>query len=354
MDKQASNKQHVGKSPRDVTCGHRSAAACYNRQEAVTSDRIQRNVTRPPEVPDPDGVEGLSPHPPLKSVVDPSYYLDYTANLDLFDPDKNHPGALILRKDALVACKPRFIVLQCACGRSIVPSVCMSTKCPNCAPHIAKRRAMRAHERLVYTIPKYYNRKSSRAVIYTVLTIPEAVRLRFADPHVWQKLRGKIWKLLKSEFGGLYGVEASHPTGDEGLHFHPHLNFLWVQRRGYTPFIDVERLRLIWAEVLSVKSADVHTQYAGNHAQVMHWCKYVLRTFPGLHWWTGPIRWYGKYPRKKKIEKQCCASCGQKYYIIGHIDAEAINLYDKIGFYMGKAPPWEDDNQITHYRKIIK
>lgn len=339
MDNNQDDRAHV-------TC--RSAG--YNSPGNVTSTEIPGNVTKS-GYQNPDGVEGVSPLPPLKSGVDPSYYLDYTANLDLFDLNKTHPNLFRLRQDTLKPCKPRYLVLQCGCGRSIVPSTCMSLTCPNCAPFIAKRRAMRAHERLVYTIPDKYNYKSTRAVIYTVLTIPEAERLKYSDPKVWQKLRGKVWRILKAKFGGLYGVEASHPLGDEGLHFHPHLNFLWVQRRGFTPFIDASLLIQAWSEILGVERADIHTQYAGNHAQVMHWCKYVLRPFPGFAWWTGPVRWFGKYPKKKVMEKTRCESCGQKYYVIGHVSQEAVNLYDKVGFLMGKAPPWEDDNQITHYKK---
>lgn len=247
------------------------------------------------------------------------------------------------------ACTPKYIVLQCNCGRHIVPSVCMSLVCPNCKNAVNKRRSGSLFRRLVNQPTTKSYRSRLKSVIYTVFTVPESERHKYLDPKVWQKVRKKTWKLLKSKFGGLYGVEVSHPVGDKDANkFHPHLNFLWIQRDGFRPFLDVEKLRESWGEILDVAVADVYSRYSNHLRKIKHWCNYVSRVFVGLHKWAGSVRWYGKYPRMKSKTDCPCAQCSGKFKMIGWIDKETVDGYYERGFMMGIDPPWLNDKNITH------
>jgi len=164
-------------------------------------------------------------------------------------------------------------------------------------------------------------------------------------------VRKKAWQILKKEFGALYGIEASHPVGDDSIEFHPHLNFLWIQRDGFTPYVNVNDMRDAWASALSVTVADVHTEYTGHPAKIMHWCKYALRTFPGFMHWVGPVRWYGKYPVIKRQDRLVCAECGQEFKAIGWITQADYDEWNKTGWVVGRAPPWEDEERIQHFKR---
>lgn len=189
-----------------------------------------------------------------------------------------------------------------------------------------------------------------KTVIYSVFTVPDSIRERYLDPKEWSKVRRKVWMVLKSKFGGSYGFEASHPIGENQSKFHPHLNFIWIQKNGYSPFIDVEMLRQEWSTILKVDEADVYTQYTSSPARIMHWCKYVTRVFTGYSEWTGRTRWYGSYPKSNQIEPSVCPDCKCRIKVIGRIDADVVRDYYKYGYLMGIDPPWLDDSKIT-YRK---
>jgi len=276
---------------------------------------------------------------PDKSTSKTPYYLDYTANLDEFLP----PVPLY----PPTRCDPKYIVLQCKCGRRIVPSACMSLDCEFCHDQVGKRRSESVYRRLLqgslYQRRKYHN----ITVIYTVFTVPLSLREECLDKSSWQHLRKQAWLLLKNTFGGLYGVEVSHPSGEKDpTKFHPHLNFLWIQRTGFRPYIDVDLLRRTWADVLKVDTSDVYSQYSSDIAKIIHWSNYVTRTFPGNHKWTGPVRWYGKYPRMKHLTECRCSDCGCKFTMIGWVDARSVDDWYEIGMLMGRAPPWERDQDI--------
>jgi len=282
-----------------------------------------------------EGVSALTePIPPKVGPGKLPVILNTTANLDTLPAPRLSPKA----------CTPKYIVYQCGCGRRIVPSSCMSLDCIVCQPHVTRRRSEAVFKRLTMG--------HNRAVIYSVFTTPLQVREKYYDRGEWQKARRRIWKFLKKHFGAQFGVEVSHPVGDsDGKLFHPHLNFLWVQRKGWSPFINVDLLREKWAKVLGVEQADVYTQYAGNKAMVKHWTNYVCRTFPGMHTWTGPVRWYGRYPLMRKPAVMLCADCGLPYSVVGEISSLVVDDYNKTGWLLGLDPPWLDDSQIMHYNR---
>lgn len=295
------------------------------------------------------GVRTTTPRSCIKSGSSPDpFILTDTANLDRLE-------ALRIYKTTKT-CTPKYLVLQCSCGRHIVPSTCMSLNCPGCKKYVSKRRSASIFRRLMAEPNrpenkyKRYNRKN---VLYTICTVPVMERYKYINPAEWQKVRRKLWKVLKERFGALYGVEATHPVGDKDPgFFHPHLNFLWIQKPGLRGFLDVNELREAWAKILSVDVADVYHQYNSNVRKIKHWCNYVSRTFPGTHGWTGPVRWYGKYPIINNKVTVTCGQCSSGFVAIGWIDKDTVDNYYKHGFMIGVDPPWKRDSQIVPFRKF--
>jgi hypothetical protein len=292
------------------------------------------------------GVEG---EPPTVLKVDvPPYYLDPIAK------PHGSPDITGLFKTSPLSCTPRYAVLECGCGRRVVPQSCHRLDCLTCAKDIGLRRSNSLFNRITThptPIQHQYKHYRSQVVIYTVFTVPESIRDKFKEPRYWQRARKEIWRCLRADYGGLYGVEVSHPIGDEApTKFHPHLNFLWVQRDGYRPYIDVTGLRMRWAQILGVQSADVHSQYSDSHYLIRHWTNYVTRTFPGYHWWTGPVRWYGHYPIMKRVIS-LCPDCGCRIMIIGYLLEEDVQSYYERGYLMGRDPPWYDDSLIMRVNR---
>jgi len=291
---------------------------------------------------------GVGDAPPGSSIkvgeAEPACYVQRTANLDaelrtipLYPPSK---------------CKLKYAVIGCNCNRRIVPSVCMSLDCAPCAPYVGARRAFSVLKRIIGISLFQQKTYSKKPLIYTIFTIPKAIRNRYLDKAEWQKVRKRAWTLLKEYFGALYGVEVTHPAGDKDKSiFHPHLNFLWVQKSGFRPFIDVNLLREKWSAVLKVDISDVYSQYTSKISKLSHWTKYVTRTFPGTHKWTGSLRWYGKYPKEKLNVEYLCNDCGCSYRLIGYVSADDVHNWYKYGQLMGIDPPWERDECITHIKR---
>jgi hypothetical protein len=266
-------------------------------------------------------------------------YLDQTTNLE---HDPQHAYELQANPKA---CSPTYLVKECGCGRIAVQKTCMNLDCVVCQPKTTRRRARQAFLRLSL---------ARRPVIYTVFTIPFMERYRFIDKAVWQKVRSKVWKILRQYFGAEFGVEATHPIGDESNEFHPHLNFLWIQKDGYSPFIDVDMLREKWSALLGVSVADVNTQYSESQPKIRHMCNYALRTFPGYMWWCGSVRWYGHYPKLEKPTQEICPECGKPFHCIGSISHIDIDDWNSGAYLSGTSPPWMDDSKIVKFKNSKK
>lgn len=289
------------------------------------------------------GGEGFAALPPKSGSSRPSsVILTDTVNLD-------HLECLPFTEK--LACDPKYIVLQCNCGRQIVPSTCMSRDCVPCAPHVGRKRSETVFRRLMQPTPSIHGKKEYRSVIYTIFTIPIELRYKYLDKKRWSLLRGRVWKMLKAKFGGLYGVEISHPHGDKKpTLFHPHFNFLWVQRNGYRGFIPTENLRDSFAQLVGTETVNVRTQYSKWVRQIKHWCNYTCRTFPGNHAWTGPMRWYGTYPRDIKKVDVKCPECGCYFKRIGWIPKWLVDQYYEKDWITGIDPPWYNDKNIFMYK----
>jgi hypothetical protein len=226
-------------------------------------------------------------------------------------------------------------VVECGCGRHLVPFFCERRDCgnPKCNEVVHRRRTEQLVERL-----------DGGIVCYTVMTIPVEIRERFLDPKAWARVRRSAARLLK-RLGMLYGVEVSHPVGDRDPEaFHPHLNWLWRPRPGSRGFVDVERLRQAWASILRVNVADVYHRYSAAAGKIRHWCRYVSRLFPGLHGWTGPVRWFGAFPKRRNTSENVCPECGCHYRYLGTVSVEAVQTAAVSRLLHGIAPPWESEN----------
>lgn len=163
--------------------------------------------------------------------------------------------------------------------------------------------------------------RAGRDLCYTVLTVPPTLREKAADYKTWKRWRSKVWNLLKTRWGADYGYERTDPAGDEDKEvWHPHFNFLWVQRPGFRAFIDVDELRREWAKIIGASGAvDVWHQYAQERdvAKRVHWYDYMGRTWPD---WVKAVQHGARTiplgrPPKVEREKPCCRECGERWRV---------------------------------------
>lgn len=225
-------------------------------------------------------------------------------------------------------CNPRYWKVACSCGFSVVRSGCGRADCPTCAPTVRRRRAERARARLESV-------RRGRPLIYTIFTLPPELRPEFADPNAFRLLVRRVWKLLKTNYGGDFALSAAHPVGDprepgqDPDLFHPHINFVWLQKKG-NGFLDVARLRADFAALLGTAGpVDLRNRYTYKRGEIWHVISYTCRPFPGFSSWTGPVRWLGSYPRKTAAERLeekqrsgICPECGGPRLFIGRADLE--------------------------------
>ena len=274
-----------------------------------------------------------------------SVILTNTSNLPLFEAKVSN---------SVRECNPKFIVLKCSCGRKIVRSTCMTKKCTTCKDVLGERRAQAALLRFDETRLRYQQERKTFTMLYTDFTIPPILRQNFVIPAQWQKLRTAVWEILRNQFGAEYALEATHPISEKhpGV-FHPHLNFLWIQRLGFKPFLNVDKLADAFRDALNYKGVvNLHHDYSSKTARIVHWVNYVTRIFPEYADWAGQLRWYGRYPRKHIHDPFICQVCGNKYMALGYIDSYRVSSYLEDGFALGRAPPWTEDKWITPFRKI--
>jgi len=294
----------------------------------------------------------LKPSDPRKVADNLLYYLDPTANL----VDLASQIAL-----PVTPCQPKWTVVECDCGRRVVKTGCMSSRCPACYEQVKNRRGKSVFDRFHLPFRNEQGFKQTPTVCQTVLTIPLNLRYKYFDFNEWQKVRKQAWKMLKETFGAVYALEASHPIGDEkepagkdpitgAVIFHPHLNFLWMPRKRGQCFISVSLLNQKWAEILGVPVVDVYHQYTDNREELLHWCLYVCRPFPAYWQWKGAIRWYGQYPKMPSKVIWLCPACGMPIKAIGTIADYMVRDYDEQAFESGLEPPWMYEDNIDRFK----
>jgi hypothetical protein len=237
----------------------------------------------------------------------------------------------------------------------------MSNKCPACYEQVKNRRGKSVFDRFHLPFRGEKGFRQFPTVCQTIFTVPLNLRYKYFDANEWQEVRKKAWQLLKETFGAVYGLEASHPIGDEEeaagkdpitgeIIFHPHLNFLWRPRTRHQCFIDVNLLNQKWAEILGVSVVDVYHQYTDEREELLHWCLYVCRPFPAYTQWKGALRWYGQYPKMPRPIMWLCPDCGMPIKAIGTIAPYMVKDYDEQGFMAGREPPWMYEDNIDRFK----
>jgi hypothetical protein len=227
-------------------------------------------------------------------------------------------------------CVPAWATGACGCRTWAYEAGCHRLSCSACEDGLRIRRTQAIKARF-----EGPNGRGKKPVIYTIFTVPPELRAAAADPKTWTKWRRAIWKAMKKKFGGLFAVERTDPCGDRNPSlWHPHLNFLWVQRDGFSPYLDRDALAAEWAAVIgSEREIDFHTKYSDFWPRLQHWYSYMGRTFPD---WQGSVRrhlgvrWLGKYPKKVPPEKSC-VECGEDFVFVTGLDRKGAEELAALG-----------------------
>ena len=247
-------------------------------------------------------------------------YLDLTANL-------------IVKKE----CGGRWISIKCLCdnGKTRPQKIggCMAEDCISCSSAINYRRFTRS-------LKRFKAKGYDRPLMYTVFTVPPGkLREKALNLATWKYWVKSIMDIMKENYGLEYALVSYHPAGKNEEIFHPHLNIVWIQKRGLLHKLDLESLRYFWAKIIKAKDGIVviYHEWAKHELQKIHIINYVVRPFPGWKWWRGPsIRWYGKYPRGVDCDpgEWICPVCGEPIEIVGLI--EDYDRYAGIPDYMSQ------------------
>lgn len=264
-------------------------------------------------------------------------YLDLTENQDTLLP---------AIRNGTKKCLPNYVVLNCDCGHQVVVSGCMKKNCEICKKYLGKHRSYIAFRKLtnftdfnsIYldSSDKY---NLNEKVLYTVFTIPEMLRPKYADGKECRKLRIKAWKILKS-FGAVFGFEVTHPISEKQPNkFNPHFNFVWRQKKGFPYFIDVKRLAREWMKLLKTNLfCDCWHDYEDKLMNIKHITNYVCRTFPEFADWAGSLRWFGDCPDLEEVD--ClCPVCRYKPVAIGTVSLATYQNWLKESEEKSERPP---------------
>jgi hypothetical protein len=204
-------------------------------------------------------------------------------------------------------------------------------------------------DRLVPQPTEQHFTDNSVTVNYTVFTMPYQLRPQCMNKEFMRKLRARVYQMLADKHGADCAFEATHPWGDKDpMEFHPHLNFLWIQRKGFSHYLNLQQLRADYADILGYQGEPyIYHEYSNLSGTIWKWCEYVARTFPEFSKWCGHTKWFGNYRRKPEKECHKCAKCGAVYRPIGWIAAHLIMEYELLGSKFGPAPPWENNDNIV-------
>lgn len=219
-------------------------------------------------------------------------------------------------------CDPSWGVVTCRCGPKPVRIGCQAEDCLDCTTDVTRRRTRSAWRRVE---PDLASR--ARPMLYTVFTVPPERRVDLTQKD-WASWRRRIVKRLKEGYGFRYGIVSTHPTGEDMVTFHPHLNVLWLQTSESRPFLDVASLAADWQNIIGSEGRGVmHHTYSYEKGKQKHWLRYVLRPFPGWSHWRGrALRWYwlkGQLPKAEGRTAETCPVCEQPYLWFGLCADEA-------------------------------
>lgn len=193
---------------------------------------------------------------------------------------------------------------------------CMAGNCERCAPAVSVKRGILAKERID-------RGRRNGNVGKVVFTVPPRRRGRFLNRKYALAARRYVGRLLVEHGGAAYGVACFHPWGDKDRNiFAPHLDVVFVPRkghRGYIPPEALEAMKAAWALWLETPTVSVHAAYrkGGEHGRILHACKYACRPFPGQSW-KPQNAWFGRVPKVKlETRPYTCKACGQPFQHVG-------------------------------------
>ncbi len=215
-------------------------------------------------------------------------------------------------------CGGRWISVKCSCDngkhRRLKMGGCMRENCVSCSESVNYRRFSKAFKR-------FKAKDYEQPIMCTNFTIPVELRTKALNIATWRYWVKCIIGKLKENYGFSWGLVSSHPTGKNKEIFHPHINVLWIQKRGFRHKLDLIILRADWGNIIKIKKEVViYHRWVKKEGEKIHRINYVVRPFPGWKWWRGTsVRWYGEYPRGINIDPHdwICPDCGEKIEIKG-------------------------------------
>jgi len=275
--------------------------------------------------------------------LDP-YYVQYTESRSVFIDQVSNP---------VTTCRPNYFVTECECGRLPVVSGCGKKTCTFCKSDLGMRRARRIMKRWHSLMRVINNYERWPKVTYTVFTIPEELRPNCLSKKWITEYRRKAWLILQEKFGAEFCIEATHPISeDHPKIFHPHFNFLWVPRKGFSNFIDLDVLQQSWRDALEYQQpVDVWTHYSNEPAKLWKWSQYITRIFPEFAAWSGCVRWYGHIPKLPKEKGHICPVCQQYIRLLGILLPNARAMFLEHDPKSGAAPPGIKDSDIIFFKQ---
>jgi len=226
-------------------------------------------------------------------------------------------------------CHPKYMVLECGCGRRAVVSGCGKKNCTFCEKHNNLKRADRVMSHIIAQGKLLPNKCQYPVMNYLVFTIPPALRSRYIDRANLAKLRRKIWQLLYYYFDAEWGIEATHPVSEKNPDvFHPHLNFLFCIKHKSPTYLDIATIKAYYKHFLSWdKEVDIWASYTRKPGKLWHLCNYITRAFPQFSIWQGAVTYYGHPPKVEKKGARICPKCNQLILAIGHLCVEGVRMF---------------------------
>lgn len=266
-------------------------------------------------------------------------------------------------------------VKGCGCGVNVVRDHCDRLECaqPYCERKNRDRRGRDIFDRLDAA-------RAGRRVIYTVCTVPPALRARAAEPGRWQKWMARLVKWMRKNLRLQYAMERSDPAGEDLERWHPHTNLLWIQHNPipnqFKPLggNELEELKHAWRCILyteeykEVRRAvnagelgleeslgrlidlegapiNIYVDDAKEEAQLRHLSSYAGRPWP--RWaktqkYLLRVKWFGKPPKVEKDKGAgLCPRCGKDVVCIQTGSQQAAEELAARG-YDNLLAEWED------------
>lgn len=157
--------------------------------------------------------------------------------------------------------------------------VCGKEWCKDCG----KMHSITHDRKIQAVFPKFKRliENENQAIGYLIVTIPKELRNFFRNPKALNDFR-TYWRRKLKRFGANCGLIRYHWAGDDGYHWHPHLNILFP-----SDWIELETLRQWRADLSKWFSdycqtekqlkANLYYSFTYEVGKLNHWVSYVTR-----------------------------------------------------------------------------